>query len=281
MNVLVEHEGTIRLAAFAAVFAAMALLEIALEERPLFMRRRARWSRHGALLVVNTLAVRLLFPAGAVGAALFAERHGVGILRVIPLPPWVAAIAAFVILDFLLWLQHVVFHAVPRLFALHQVHHADRDFDASLGVRFHPLEMILSMTLKAGMVLLIGAPPFVVVVFETVLNATSVFNHANMRLPRALDRVLRVFLVTPAMHRIHHSEAGEEMNANYGFNLPWWDRLFGTYRATAAAPIVVGMPEYPDAAEQTLPWIIGLPFRSRLRRFVRIAPPREATAGAS
>ena len=155
---------------------------------------------------------------------------------------------------------------VPRLFALHQVHHADRDFDASLGVRFHPLEMILSMTLKAGMVLLIGAPPLVVVIFEIVLNATSVFSHANMRLPRGLDRVLRMFLVTPAMHRIHHSEAGEEMNANYGFNLPWWDRLFGTYRAAASAPIVVGMPEYPDAAEQTLPWLFALPFRSRVAR---------------
>lgn len=277
MNAVVQHEGVIRLAAFAAIFAAMALLEIVLEERPLITQRRGRWMRHGAMLVINTLVVRLLFPAGAVGAALFAEHRGVGILRVIPLPPWIAAIAAFLALDFLLWLQHVVFHAVPRLFALHQVHHADRDFDASLGVRFHPLEMILSMTLKAGMVLLIGAPPFVVVIFEIVLNATSVFNHANIRMPRALDRVLRMLLVTPAMHRIHHSEAGEEMNANYGFNLPWWDRLFGTYRPAAAAPIVVGMPEYPEVAEQTLPWMIALPFRSRLRR----APLREATAGAA
>ena len=277
MNVLVEHQGVIRLAAFMAVFAAMALLEIVLEERPLIARRQKRWTRHGALLIINTLVVRLLFPAGAVGAALFAERHGVGILRIVPIPPWLVAIVAFVALDFLLWLQHVVFHAVPRLFALHQVHHADRDFDTSLGVRFHPLEMILSMALKAGVVLLIGASPLVVVFFEIVINATSLFNHANIRIPRTLDRVLRAILVTPTMHRIHHSEAGEEMNTNYGFNLRWWDRLFGTYRRTAAAPIVVGMPEYSDVSEQTLPWMIALPFPSRLRT----GPLRETTAGAS
>ena len=269
MTPLIEYEAAIRLGAFVAVFLVMALLEIVLEERPLTLRRRTRWTRHGALLVVNTLLVRLLFPAGAAGAAVFAERHELGILRALPLPPWAAAVAAFLLLDFLLWLQHVLFHAVPRLFALHQVHHADRDFDATLGVRFHPLEMLLSMALKAGMVLLIGAPVFVVVLFELVLNATSVFNHANVRFPRAVDRLLRLFVVTPAMHRIHHSEAGQEMNANFGFNLPWWDRLFGTYRAAAAAPIVIGMHEHQDIGRQTLSWMLLLPFRSGSKLHVR------------
>lgn len=280
MNVLVEQEGVIRLSAFFAIFAVMALLEILLEERPLTLRRGRRWTRHAALLIVNTLVVRLLFPAGAVGAAVFAERHGIGILHLIALPPWLAAIAAFLVLDFLLWLQHVIFHAVPALFALHQVHHADRDFDATLGVRFHPLEMLLSMALKAGMVLLIGAPAFVVVIFEIALNASSVFTHANVRFPDAVDRLLRRFVVTPAMHRIHHSEAGAEMNANYGFNLPWWDHLFGTYRGDAAAPIVVGMPEHPDNARQTLRWMLALPFRARAKK-VRTVPRPNPSAVAS
>jgi len=262
LNTLVQNEGVIRLAAFAGVFLAMAALEVFMEERPLTVPRAARWRRHGGLLLVNSLLVRLLFPAGAVGAAVYAERHGLGILRVVELPPWMLAAGAFVLLDFLLWLQHVVFHAVPRLFALHQVHHADRDFDASLGIRFHPLEMILSMVLKAAMVLLIGAPAPVVVLFEIGLSATSIFNHANVRLPGPLDRVLRVFVVTPAMHRIHHSEAPADMNTNFGFNLPWWDYLCGTYRGAAAAPIVVGMPQYAQETTQSLLWMLALPFRS-------------------
>lgn len=272
MSALTEHEALVRLGAFAAVFAVMALLEIVLEERPLTLPRRTRWSRHAAMLVLNTLAVRLVFPAGAAGAALFAERHGLGVLRAASLPPWLVAVAAFLLLDFLLWLQHAMFHAVPRLFALHQVHHADRDFDATLGVRFHPLEMLLSMALKAGVVLLIGAPAAVVVLFELVLSGTSVFNHANVRLPRALDRLLRLFVVTPAMHRIHHSEAGDERNANYGFNLPWWDRLFGTYRAAARTPVVVGMPEHREPRRQTLWWMLALPFRRRETGMTRTGP---------
>lgn len=262
MNALVHHEGVIRLAVFAAVFVAMAVLEVFLEERPLMVPRGTRWRRHGSLLLFNSLLVRLLFPAGAVGAAVFAEREGLGLLRVIELPPLVLAVGAFVLLDFLLWLQHVIFHAVPRLFALHQVHHADRDFDASLGIRFHPLEMILSMILKAGMVLLIGAPATVVVLFEVVLSATSIFNHANVRFPESVDRVIRLFVVTPAMHRIHHSEDAADMNTNFGFNLPWWDHLCGTYRRSAGSPVIVGMPQYPDAAPQALLWILALPFRS-------------------
>lgn len=262
MNGLVQHEGLIRLSAFVAMFVAMAVLEVVLEERPLSVPRGTRWRRHGGLLLFNSLLVRLLFPAGAVGAAVFAERHGLGILRVVELPPWVLAVGAFVLLDFLLWLQHVIFHAVPRLFALHRVHHADRDFDASLGIRFHPLEMILSMILKAGMVLLIGAPASVVVLFEIVLSATSIFNHANVRFPESVDRALRLFVVTPAMHRIHHSEAVADMNTNFGFNLPWWDHLCGTYRRGADGPIIVGMPQYPNGARQSLLWILALPFRS-------------------
>lgn len=132
--------------------------------------------------------------------------------------------------------------------------------------------MLLSMALKAGMALLIGAPAFVVVLFELVLNATSIFNHANVRFPRAVDRLLRLFVVTPAMHRIHHSEAGDDGNANFGFNLPWWDRLFGTYRAVAAAPIVVGMSEHPDIGRQTLSWMLVLPFRSDSKPYVRTPP---------
>lgn len=262
MNALVQHEGVIRLAVFAAVFVAMAVLEMFQQERPLTVPRSTRWRRHGGLLLLNSLLVRLLFPAGAVGAAVFAERHGLGILRVIELAPWVLAAGAFVLLDFLLWLQHVIFHAVPRLFALHQVHHADRDFDASLGIRFHPLEMILSMVLKAGMVLLIGAPASVVVLFEIVLSATSIFNHANVRFPESVDRVLRLIVVTPAMHRIHHSEAAADMNTNFGFNLPWWDHLCGTYRRAADGPIIIGMPHSPNGARQSLLWILVLPFRS-------------------
>ena len=261
MNSLVANEALIRLSIFATVFLVMAVLEIFLEERPLNVARAKRWPRNGALLLLNTLVVRVLFPAGAVGAAVFAETHGLGILRVIELPAWLLAAAAFLMLDFLLWLQHIIFHAVPRLFALHQVHHADPDFDVTLGTRFHPQEMILSMILKAAMVLIVGAPAAVVVVFEIVLNATSIFNHANARLPKVADRILRMFVVTPAMHRIHHSQAAAEMNTNFGFNLPWWDRLFGTYLQAAGAPITVGMREHPDGTRQTLRWMLALPFR--------------------
>lgn len=260
MNALAESEALVRASAFAAVFAVMAILEVTLQYAPLHVPRRTRWRRHGSLLLINSLVVRLIFPGGAVGAALFAEHHGLGLLRVVVLPPALSAVAAFLLLDFLLWLQHVMFHAVPRLFALHQVHHADTDFDASLGIRFHPLEMLLSMAIKAAAVLIIGAPVLIVLLFEIVLSTTSVFNHANVRLGRGLDRILRMFVVTPAMHRLHHSAAAGEMNSNFGFNVPWWDHLFGTYRGAAAEPMTIGMSRYRDGARQSLPWMLALPF---------------------
>ncbi|HSP00684.1 MAG TPA: sterol desaturase family protein, partial [Thioalkalivibrio sp.] len=190
-----------------------------------------RWTSNLSIVVINTVVLRLLFPAAAVGMAVFAQSAGWGVFNTFQIPFWVAVIVSVLILDFMIWLQHVMVHAVPALWRLHRVHHADLDFDVTTGLRFHPLEIILSMVIKFGVIALLGAPVLAVILFEILLNATSMFNHSNLRLPLGLDRVLRWFVVTPDMHRVHHSVEDDETNSNFGFNLPWWDRLFGTYKA--------------------------------------------------
>ena len=229
-DVLLAHEPQIRLAAFLAMLAAMALWELAAPRRRVEIPRLLRWSNNLALVIIDTALVRLAFPLLAVGAAVLAEERGWGLLNAFPLPGWLALAAAFVALDLAIYLQHVLFHAVPALWRLHRMHHADLEFDASTGLRFHPLEILISMALKIAIVTALGAPPAAVLVFELVLNATSIFTHGNVSLPRAADRLLRLILVTPDMHRIHHSVLPAETNSNFGFNLSWWDRLLGTYR---------------------------------------------------
>lgn len=231
MDFLLTHEPTIRLAAFFGILAAMMVWELAAPRRRLELPRVIRWSNNLALVVVDTAILRLAFPVLAVGLAGLAEARGWGLFNVLDLPLWVEVVAAVLILDLAIYLQHVLFHAVPGLWRLHRMHHADLDFDTTTGLRFHPVEILLSMTIKLAVVGAIGAPPVAVLLFEVILNATSLFNHGNVRLPPAVDRVLRLVLVTPDMHRVHHSSDPRETNSNFGFSVPWWDRLLGTYLA--------------------------------------------------
>lgn len=234
MDVLLEYQPKIRLAAFFGILAAMMLWELAAPRRRLEVPRVIRWSNNLALVVVDTAILRLAFPVLAVGLSGLAQARGWGLFNVLDLPLWVEVVAAFLILDLAIYLQHVLFHAVPGLWRLHRMHHADLDFDATTGLRFHPVEIVLSMAIKLAIVGAVGAPPVAVLVFEVILNATSLFNHGNVRLPPAVDRVLRLVLVTPDMHRVHHSSNPRETNSNFGFSVPWWDWLLGTYVAQPA-----------------------------------------------
>ncbi len=230
------HELSVRLAAFFGVFALMALWEAAAPRRVRLLARPVRWLHNLALVVLNNVIVRLLFPMAAVGFALLCAERGWGLLNAFDIPFWWAFVLSVIALDFAIYLQHVMFHAVPLLWRFHRVHHADADFDVTTGLRFHPIEILLSLLLKFAAIALLGAPAAAVLVFEVLLNATAMFNHANLRMSEAVDRWLRWLLVTPEMHRIHHSMAVDETNSNFGFNLPWWDRLCGTYRERARLP---------------------------------------------
>lgn len=230
------HEPAVRLGVFFGMFALMAIWEALAPRRARLLSRRVRWLHNLALVVLNSVILRLLFPLAAVGFALLAAERGWGLLNAFNVPsPWAFALS-LVALDFAIYLQHVMFHAVPLLWRLHRVHHADADIDVTTGARFHPVEILLSMLIKFGVIAVLGVPAAAVLVFEVLLNATAMFNHANLRLPETLDRWLRRLLVTPEMHRIHHSMEVAETNSNFGFNLTWWDRLCGTYRDRARLP---------------------------------------------
>lgn len=230
------NEAAIRLAAFFGIFALMAAWEVAAPRRARLHTRMQRWSANLGLVVFNTVLVRLLFPFAAVAFATLAAQRGWGLLNNSDLPGGLALVLAVVAMDFAIWLQHVMVHAVPVLWRLHQVHHADPDYDMTTGARFHPLEIILSMLIKFAVIAVLGAPAAAVLVFEVLLNATAMFNHGNVKLPVGVDAPLRLLLVTPDMHRVHHSTDQAEANSNFGFNLSIWDRLFGTYRPAARLP---------------------------------------------
>lgn len=225
-----ENEPLIRLGFFIAILAGMMLWEVLAPRRAQYYQRRQRWPHNLLLVAINTLSLRLIFPFIAVGAAFLADDYDWGIFNLVPLPGWLAIFMSVLILDLLIYLQHRAFHAVPWLWRLHRMHHADLEFDVTTGVRFHPIEILLSMAIKMAAVVALGMPALAVLIFEVLLNATSMFNHGNVRLPGRLDRFLRRFIVTPDMHRVHHSVLPTETDSNFGFNLPWWDHLFGTYR---------------------------------------------------
>jgi sterol desaturase/sphingolipid hydroxylase (fatty acid hydroxylase superfamily) len=225
------HEPTVRLSAFFGVFALMAVWEALAPRRPRLLPRRVRWLHNLALVVLNSMILRVLFPLAAVGFALLAAERGWGLLNAFRVPPWWTFALSVIALDLAIYLQHVMFHALPALWRLHRVHHADLEFDVTTGLRFHPIEILLSMGIKLAVVAALGPPAAAVLVFEVLLNASSMFNHGNVRIPPGVDRILRWIVVTPDMHRVHHSIHPSETNSNFGFNLPWWDRLLGTYRA--------------------------------------------------
>ena len=230
------NEPAIRVTTFFGIFALMATWEVVAPRRARLHSRSVRWTANLGLVVLNTVLVRLLFPFAAVAFATLAAQRGWGLLNNLDLPQWLALLLAVAAMDFAIWLQHVMVHAVPVLCRLHRVHHADPDYDVTTGARFHPLEIILSMLIKFAVIAVIGAPAAAVLVFEVLLNATAMFNHGNVKLPGATDAGLRLLLVTPDMHRVHHSTDVAEANSNFGFNLSLWDRLFGTYRPAARLP---------------------------------------------
>lgn len=259
-----QHEAGLRLGVFFSVFGLMALWEVLAPRRKLTVAKPMRWANNVGIVFLNTAVVRLLFPTAAVGMALFAQQHAWGVLNYVSIPFWLAVVAAVAFLDFAIYLQHVLVHAVPGLWRVHRVHHADLDYDVTTGARFHPIEIVLSMLIKFAVIAVLGPPLVAVVIFEVLLNATSMFNHSNVRLPFALDAVLRRLVVTPDMHRVHHSVEDDETNSNFGFNLSIWDRIFGTYRAQPRAgheDMSIGIRTFRDPQQvNRLPGMLKLPF---------------------
>ena len=262
---VLAHEPAIRLSFFIGVFALVGIWEVLAPRRALTVSKSLRWASNLGLVVLNTVLLRLLFPMAAVGVAAFCTANGWGVLHHFQVPFWLAVPLALLAMDFVIWLQHVMVHAVPALWRLHRVHHADMDYDLTTGSRFHPAEILLSMLIKFATIAVLGPPIVAVVIFEVVLNAASMFNHGNIRLPAGLDRVLRWVIVTPDMHRVHHSVEDDETNSNFGFNLPWWDRLLGTYRAQPRAGqlgMTIGIHGHTDPREVArLDGMLLMPFR--------------------
>jgi sterol desaturase/sphingolipid hydroxylase (fatty acid hydroxylase superfamily) len=261
---LLEHEPLIRLAAFIGVFAAVAAWEICAPRRRLAFGKATRWTNNLGLLLVDVITSRLLAPGAAVAIAVAGEAGHWGLLNMIALPAWAAILVSVVLLDLVVYFQHVMFHAVPTLWRLHRVHHADLDFDVTTGIRFHPVEILISTALKCAAVAAVGAPAAGVVAFELLLNATALFNHANASMPRPVDAWLRWLVVTPDMHRVHHSVQHDESSSNFGFNLPWWDRVFGTYRAHPRLDHVhmaIGVDAFREADELRLDRMLLQPLR--------------------
>jgi sterol desaturase/sphingolipid hydroxylase (fatty acid hydroxylase superfamily) len=262
------HEATIRLSFFLGIFAIMAVWEMLSPRRALTVSKTVRWANNLGLVAFNTVVLRLLFPAAAVGMAAFAADQDWGLLNYLRAPTWLSVPVAVIALDFVIWLQHVMVHAVPALWRLHRVHHADPDYDLTTGTRFHPIEIILSMLIKFATIMVLGPPVVAVILFEVILNGMAMFNHGNVRLPQALDRGLRWLIVTPDMHRVHHSVEDDEANSNFGFNLSCWDRLFGTYRDRPRGGhdgMTIGIHGYRKPREVSwLPGMLALPFRGRI-----------------
>ncbi|MDP3190683.1 sterol desaturase family protein [Rhodoferax sp.] len=267
---VMAHEPAIRLGFFVGVFALVALWELVAPQRALTASKALRWSSNLGLVVLNTMLLRLMFPLAAVGMAAFSAANGWGLLNHFHVPFWLAVPLAVIAMDFVIWLQHVMVHAVPVLWRLHRVHHADPDYDLTTGARFHPIEIALSMLIKIATIAVLGPPVLAVLIFEVVLNAAAMFNHGNIRLPAGLDRVLRWIIVTPDMHRVHHSVEEDETNSNFGFNLPWWDRLFGTYREQPRAGqlgMAIGIHGHTDPREVVrLDGMLLMPFRGEVAR---------------
>ncbi|OGA30794.1 MAG: hypothetical protein A3I65_12195 [Betaproteobacteria bacterium RIFCSPLOWO2_02_FULL_68_150] len=257
-------ELAVRLGAFVSVFALMAAWELAAPARPRRLPRMARWRANLGLAVLNSLALRVALPGSAIALAALAHQSGWGLLNRFPLPGWAALLLGVLLLDLIIYLQHVLFHAVPVLARLHAVHHADPDFDLTTGIRFHPIEMLLSALIKFAAVVALGAPVLAVLAFEVLLNGTAMFNHANVALPAWLEPWVRRLLVTPDMHRVHHSVIEAERNSNYGFCLSVWDRLLGTYTPAPRGELDIGLPNWRDPRSvATFRGVLELPFFAR------------------
>ena len=256
-------EPQIRLGIFIGLFLILAIMEFMAPRRELEHVKAKRWFTNWLIVIIDSFVLRLIFTGAAVGVAIWAEVNGYGIFNLIEVPTVVSVLVCFVILDFAIWLAHVASHKVPLLWAVHRMHHSDVDIDVSTAIRFHPIEIVLSMVWKMIIVVLLGAPAISVLIFEIVLNGAAMFNHSNIKLPLALDRVLRIFIVTPDMHRVHHSIVNQETDSNYGFNLAIWDRLFGTYIDQPEAGhdgMKIGLREWQDERPTNVLWSLKVPF---------------------
>lgn len=263
MNEFIALEPQLRLFFFVGTIMAMAFWEWRAPRRPLSLSKPYRWTNNAAVIAIGTLLTRVIVPAGAIGVALVVESRQWGLLQVLNLPLWLSVLVALVVLDFAIWAQHVMFHAVPALWRLHRMHHTDLDFDLTTGLRFHPLEILLSLGIKAMVVVALGAPVVAVLIFEVVLSSMAIFNHSNARLPLLLDRLLRWLIVTPDFHRVHHSWHPHETNSNFGFNLSLWDRLLGTYRAQPEDGhdrMTIGINQFRDARWERIDKLLLIPF---------------------
>lgn len=268
-DLIAHYESTIRMGVFAGVLLLMAILEWAIPRKKRTLPRGKRWLTNAAIIVIDTIALRLTMPIVAVGTAIWASANGWGALNHLSAPLWLEALIAILLLDMAVYGQHVATHKIPFLWALHQVHHADRDIDVTTGVRFHPIEIIFSMVYKLGIVLLLGPAAFAVVIFEVLLNASAMFNHANVKIPLGIDNIARRLVVTPDMHRVHHSVHREEHDNNYGFFLSVWDRIFGTYTPQPRdghEDMTIGLAHYQSEKPASLIWSMTLPFHGLLSR---------------
>ncbi len=268
------------LALSVLLFVILAVLEAIFPRKKRSMPRSKRWRTNVIIIIVDSVALRLMGPVAAIAAASFAEQNSLGLFNSINLPGWLEFAFALIILDLAIYVQHVVSHKIPLLWALHKVHHADRDIDVTTAVRFHPVEIILSMLYKSVVVLLLGPTVLAVFIFALLLNLFAMFNHANLRLPLAVDQILRLFVVTPDMHRVHHSTVKKETDSNFGFNIALWDRLFGTYTAQPAAghdDVVIGLSEYQSEHPNELWWSLALPFHDRYRPTKRSGYKRKSS----
>jgi sterol desaturase/sphingolipid hydroxylase (fatty acid hydroxylase superfamily) len=281
---LQANEATIRLGFFLGIFALMATWEALAPRRARLLSRARRWPHNLGLVLINTLLLRLLFPAAAVGMAAFASDRGWGIFNTFEVPLWLAVVASVIAMDFAIWAQHVLFHAVPALWRLHRVHHADLDYDLTTGARFHPIEILLSMLIKLAVVAVLGPPVAAVILFEVILNGMAMFNHSNVRIATGLDRILRLIVVTPDMHRVHHSVEDDESNSNFGFNLSLWDRVLGTYRVQPRAgheAMTIGIRGRRDPREvDRITGMLLLPFRGGIGGYAINRRRWEDDAGA-
>ena len=271
-----KSEPVIRFGFFFGILVIMFIWELIAPRRPLTASKIGRWSSNLGLVLIDSIVVRLVSPAALAGVALLAQQRGWGLFNSFELSTLLKIIFSVLILDLAIYLQHAMFHSIPLFWRLHMVHHSDMDIDVTTGVRFHPIEILLSMGIKMVVVVLIGAPPASVLIFEIILNGTSMFNHGNVRYSLQIDSLLRLIVVTPEMHRVHHSTIRWETNSNLGFSFPWWDRLFGTYRnqpAKGHLEMTIGLDQYKEPQKLTFLRLIALPFIGKLGKYPMTRSP--------
>ena len=270
IETILAYEPAIRLSFFLGIFSLMVVWEVAMPRRARALTRRVRWPSNLGIVAFNTVLLRLVVPTTAVGLALLSQEQSWGLFNNLAIPFWLSIGLSVLLLDLAIYLQHVMFHAVPALWRLHRMHHADLDFDVTTGARFHPIEIVLSMGIKLAVIVVLGAPAIAVLIFEVALNATSMFNHGNVRIAPRVDGLLRLLVVTPDMHRVHHSVLPDETNSNFGFNLPWWDRLLGTYRAQPVAGhdgMTIGIEQFRTSRDQRLDRMLVQPFHGTVGEY--------------